>query len=235
MPEPLWLAVEERLAYVNKTFGPNGRKGGLMNVAATASPYIFSGLLKCGVCGANYTIVSGQGHGHKNADPGCPSHVYRGTCSNNRRMRRATLEAELLAKLQNSVLSDAAIDYCPEKLATEVEKRESALDAATQAMLQRKIELESRLRNLCVLVADGTDSPALRTAIVESEAELSFIAARALGNGKGSLQQENARPAAVREGQPARYPRPAHRPRQPEHRAPGDCQACRRHRAASGR
>ena len=39
-------------------------------------------------------------------------------------MSREVLEADLLRKLQQDVLSDAAVDYCLEKLQTEIEKRE---------------------------------------------------------------------------------------------------------------
>jgi hypothetical protein len=41
--------------------GRRGRKGGLMNARAASSPYILSRLLKCGVCGNNFTLVSGTG------------------------------------------------------------------------------------------------------------------------------------------------------------------------------
>jgi site-specific DNA recombinase len=187
VPEQLWCAVEQRFAFVNKTYGSTGRRGGLMN--RDSSPYVFSGLLRCGVCGANFSIVSGAGRGHRSASYGCPNHSFRGTCANPRRVKSDVLESELLAKLQNDVLSDVAIDYCLEKLEGEIEKRESAIGAETQAMLQRKLELEFKLKNLRALVEDGMDSPTIRKGIVEYEQEISQMATKTLGTGKGSVRK----------------------------------------------
>ncbi|HLV96632.1 MAG TPA: recombinase family protein [Candidatus Acidoferrales bacterium] len=188
--EKLWLAVRDRLAFVNGKYGAQGRKGGLMNRSAS-SPYIFSGLLKCGVCGANYIIVSGAGKNHASVDYGCSAHASRGTCKNARRISRDSLEAELLAKLQQDILCDAAIDYLVERVEEEIEKRFAELDGEVDAMRRRKVVLESEIENLSRAIAGGPgDVPSLRKAIVEREAELSRITAKTLGRKKGSLQHQ---------------------------------------------
>ncbi len=194
VPENLWLAVTERLAFINKTYGLAGAKGGKMNLRAAASPYIFSGLLKCGVCGSNYMLVSGGGknkYGYvRGADYGCPKHALRGTCTNGRRVKRDTLEAELLSKLQRDVLSDAAIDYCLERLEQEIERRFAAMGGEMEEMRRRKAVLEAQLKNLTRTIAEGMDSPAIRAAITEREAEISAITAKTLGTKKGSVQKQ---------------------------------------------
>jgi site-specific DNA recombinase len=192
--EKLWKAVQERRAYIDRVYGARGRKGGLMNSRLAYSRYIFSGLLKCGSCGANYVLVSGAGtncHGYKRgASYGCPNNSMRGTCKNARRVQRDTLEGELLAKLQRDVLSDAAIDYCVERLEVEIGKRFAALDTDMETMRKRKIALEAEVRNLSRTIAEGMDSAAIRTAITEREAELATITARTLGKKKGSLHEQ---------------------------------------------
>lgn len=183
--EKLWLRVQERLAFVNRVWGSNGRKGGKVN-----GKYIFSGLLRCGICGANYVLVSGVGYGHKSAEYGCPAHAFRGTCANGRRVKKDTLEAELLAKLQQDVLSDTAVDYCLERLEDEIEKRYTALSGEMETMRRRKAELEVKLKNLSRAIEDGMDSPTLRAAITEREAEISKLTDRTLGTGEGSVRKQ---------------------------------------------
>jgi site-specific DNA recombinase len=191
VPDKLWKAVEERLAYVNRVYGDRGRKGGLMNSRAASSPYIFSGLLKCGVCGANFTLVSGKGYGHKSAEYGCPAHVFRGTCKNARRVKRDTLEGELLAKLQRSVLSDAAIDFVLERLEQEIGKRFAALDGEMEATRNRKAVLETEIRNLSRAIASGPeDVPSLRAAIVERDKEIAGLVEKMAGRKKGSVHEQ---------------------------------------------
>jgi site-specific DNA recombinase len=194
--EKLWNAVQARRADMTRLYGDRGRKGGLMNSRLASSPYIFSGLLKCGLCGANYVLVSGAGTNHKGykrgATYGCPNRAFRGTCKNERRVNRDTLEGELLAKLQRDVLSDAEIDYVLEKLEREIEKRFASLGGEMDDMRKRKALLESELRNLSRVVADGLDSASIRASITEREAELSKITVTTLGGKKGSVREHVA-------------------------------------------
>ena len=190
IPEKLWEAVAERISYISRTYGIAGAKGGKMNLRAAASPYIFSGLLRCGECGSNYVIVAGGGRNKKGADYGCPRHHLRGTCSNARRVSREVIETELLSKIQNDILSDAAIDFLLEGLEKEIEKRASAIDTDTETMRRRKEELETKLKNLVRLVEDGMDSPSVRASITAHEAEMAAITEKTLGRKKGSIHYQ---------------------------------------------
>jgi hypothetical protein len=61
--EDLWKAVRTRFAALPKIWGYQ-KKPGLLSRAMT-SQYLFSGLLKCGHCGANLIIATGGGtHRH---------------------------------------------------------------------------------------------------------------------------------------------------------------------------
>ena len=60
--EELWNSVEARIATVKQLYGEIGSKGG-MKGRSVSSPYLFSGLMKCGECGANISIVSGRWRG----------------------------------------------------------------------------------------------------------------------------------------------------------------------------
>jgi len=50
-----WQAAKGRLASVNATFS-NGRAAGLCSRSYTAQ-YLFSGFLKCGLCGSNIVLL----------------------------------------------------------------------------------------------------------------------------------------------------------------------------------
>jgi site-specific DNA recombinase len=181
--EALWNRVQKRMEYVNNIFGDRGRRGGLLRSRAASSRYIFSGLLKCGSCGSNFTIVSGAGRNHRAADYGCPAHHFRGTCSNARRVASDVLERELLTKLQRDVLSDTAINYVLQQLEIEIGRQFADLDLDMTRMARRKSLLEAELKNLSRTIASGFDSGAVREAMVEREKELLEITAKTL-NGK---------------------------------------------------
>ena len=84
-------------------------KPGLVHHGA-AVPYLFSGLLKCGDCGANLTILTGRGKEGKRASYGCSHHLNRGICSNNLYQRRDQQEQRLLSGLQGVLLEDPALE-----------------------------------------------------------------------------------------------------------------------------
>lgn len=186
----LWHEVEERRNYMNTVFGDRGRQGGLARGRTASSPYIFSGLLRCGVCGAHFVIVSGVGKGHKSPDYGCSAHASRGTCANDRRVSRDVLESELLSKLQRDVLSDAAISYTLQRLEGEIEKQLAGLGGDMDHMRHRKLQLETELRNLTNEVARGGDSLSLRAAITEREKEVAALTAKVLGAKKDSVRNQ---------------------------------------------
>ena len=74
--DELWNAVQVRLAFVNREYSESGARAGLLRSRTVSSKYIFSGLLKCGVCGGKVTIVSGKGRTHHAAFYGCPRREF---------------------------------------------------------------------------------------------------------------------------------------------------------------
>ena len=104
----LWDRVQARLDYFGRK-PSEGRRRGLFARALT-SPYVFSGLLKCGECGANLVIGTGGGtHVHKKYV--CANYFNRGTCENDLYIRRDVLEERLLGRLQSELLQPEVIDY----------------------------------------------------------------------------------------------------------------------------
>jgi site-specific DNA recombinase len=188
--DKLWTRVQGHLEYVNRVFGDRGRKGGLLRSRAASSRYIFSGLLKCGCCGSNFTIVSGAGKNHRAAEYGCPAHVGRGTCVNGRRVPSDILETELLGKLQRDVISPAAVDYVVLRLEEEVDKRFGRMDSDLAEMQRRKAVLGTELQNLQRMCAEGFDSPTIRAGITVREHEINELVTRGVGRRNNSVRPQ---------------------------------------------
>jgi hypothetical protein len=91
-------------------YAESGRKP--VNRGAS-SPYLLSGFLVCGSCGANLIIVSG---GKRGAKYGCPQHWNRRACSNNVTVIHGRLEGAFFQQLQSAVLVPEVVDYLVSKL-----------------------------------------------------------------------------------------------------------------------
>jgi site-specific DNA recombinase len=187
--DSLWGRAVERFAVVERTYGGNGRKGGLTNRGAS-SRYIFSGLLRCGLCGGNIVIVSGGGRNHARAEYGCAAAHLRDTCTNKRRVAFDALEKELFTKLQNDVLSQPAIDYVLARLGDEIEASFAQIDADLVQMRRRKTLLEAELSNLSRTIASGFDSPTLRAAIAEREKEIAGLVGKVSSRSRTSVRSQ---------------------------------------------
>jgi site-specific DNA recombinase len=92
---------------------------------------IFSGLLKCGMCGGTYTAYTG-------ARLICATHREKGTCANGRTPRRADVEDRALEALRERILT-------PQAVATYVREYHRAAAARKADLTARRAPLEKRL------------------------------------------------------------------------------------------
>jgi hypothetical protein len=187
VPEELWARVQGRLAWVTRTFGNEGRRG-LLNRSAT-SPYLLTGFLKCGVCGANLAIVTGRGPGRK-PKYGCPQNFYRGACLNNLKERQDRLESRMLSGLQNEVLKPEVIEFVIEEFGRQFHSRLTSFSDEFDRLRKRKDELGRELRRLTDAVAQQGASNFLMQAINERERELREITDRLPLDGPGPFDLE---------------------------------------------
>jgi len=122
--DELWQEVREQNQRVREKYSPK-RLGG-MNRTKTSRLYLFSGLLECGLCGANMVIASGVA---PNARYGCPNHRYRGVCKNSVTIPQRKLERQLLAALAANLTDPRLEEKCVEALLNQLKAR---LDAQTR-------------------------------------------------------------------------------------------------------
>ena len=184
--QELWQRVSDRLTRL-KDFYVGRRKPGLLQRSATSS-YLFSGLLKCGRCGGNLVIVTGNKGPGQYRKYGCSQHFYRGACSNNLLERQDWLEKRLLAELQGEVLRPEAIEYVIEEFGRQLKVALENLSGELAQMRERKETIEAELRRLTATAAQTGPSPFLIEAINDREQQLRDITARLLSAGPGSVE-----------------------------------------------
>jgi site-specific DNA recombinase len=167
--DQLWKSVQARLLRMKEIYG-NCDRPGLMTRAAS-SRYLLSGLLKCGLCGGNLTIVHRQRFG-------CPQHHVRGACSNGLTERAEVLETQFLAGIQADVLRPEVVECVVEEFRSQLAAVEKAHPNEAQHQTARKVQLEGELKNLVAAIAKSGYSQSLLDGIAAKEAELRTIAAQ---------------------------------------------------------
>ena len=177
--EELWQQAHQQIGFVNQRFG-NSRLGG-MNRTEESRRYLFSGLLKCGICGGNMTIVGGGGlRGYTKY--GCPSHRYRGVCDNALTIRRDRLEEQLLKGLTEKFLKPDVIDYAIQSFQRELNARlktiqdEALMAAGSISDLQSKRSVfAAKAANLAEAIASMGYSPSLGVQLTQIERDIKTI------------------------------------------------------------
>lgn len=157
-----WDAVQKRFAISGPTRTPH--------LANRHKPGLFSGLLKCGDCGGNYTIKA-------NGRLMCSNHVNKGdaACANRRSVMRAEVEDRVLTGLRTRMLSPAAVAayvraYHAEWHATAAARRNR------RAPLDRRLgELTRTIERLIDAICEGAASPAMRARLAMLETEKAEI------------------------------------------------------------
>jgi hypothetical protein len=187
--DELWNAVRERVKIVRRLYGVEAISG-IRKGRAAASPYLFTGLLECSVCGGSVTIVSGQWKKREDSRYGCSMHAYRGgkVCTNSLLIARGALEKQLLAGLQERVLDPTVIEYT---LHTFEEQLLRAVDRKRDqsALLERRLNaIQKQIHNCTEAIAEGKRYPSLMEKLAELEQDLSDTKAKLA----------NSRPHAVR-------------------------------------
>jgi len=87
-----WEAAQTRRRMINAT--PLRQRRGPKR--------LLSGLLKCGVCGASYIVVTRD-------YVACSAYRNKGTCDNNRTMRMVEIEQRVLTALKQRLLAPDAV------------------------------------------------------------------------------------------------------------------------------
>jgi hypothetical protein len=183
--DELWNSVHGRLAKVKAVFGGRGKGGGFLSRSAT-SPYLFSGTLRCGLCGGNLVIVTGNKGRYRRY--GCSQHYYRGTYKSALTERQEWLEQRLIRELQEEVLSPKAIDFVLQEFSRQLRAEIGKAPISVGKMRARKAELEDELNRYAEALSLEGNIPAIVAAMKARQAELDSIGETLLSTSSGSIE-----------------------------------------------
>ena len=181
----LWQRVHDRQQLLKEIY----KHGGAGLNKASSSPYLLTGFLKCGLCGANLVIVGGKGRLTTKKDYGCSENFNRGACTNGLRIRQDAIERNFFRELQANVLTEDVIDYTIREFTRRIRERQAGVPNEIVGMQARKQEIEQELTRLTAAIAHTGHSSFLLEAIAEREGEFHQITHRLQGAARGGVEQ----------------------------------------------
>lgn len=170
--DDLWQATQAVAAGIKRQTAKH-QADTLKGSGGRGPKYLFSGLLRCGVCGGAYIVTSRTSYG-------CSTHKDRGpaACTNHLKVRRSTIESVLLAGIKESLLSEDAYRVFEAETRALLKQTRPDPGAARRRLADARKELD----NLMAAIRAGIITPTTKAALeaaehhaAEAQAELRSI------------------------------------------------------------
>ena len=170
--DDLWNRVQSRFTEISgllrRQSGSNlirGRNGTIH------SRHLFSGLMRCDVCGGVMGVVAG---GHGSPRYGCQQSWRNGvtTCANRLTVRVKVADAELLSGLQARLLHPHTVAYVTESVTARVAAELDDGPRRQQQLESELAKLQSELDNLVAGLANDGPTPSVMQAIRARDRDL---------------------------------------------------------------
>ena len=139
--------------------------------------HLLSGLIKCGGCGANFTIAGKDYYR-------CAGAKERGTCSSKVAVRVGPLEEAVLAALQKELLTADMAELFVAEFRRELARLVRADGEVDRDSQRRLSTIDSELASLSGNLVAGVVGPTIMAMIATREAERATIAGRMLSRAK---------------------------------------------------
>lgn len=156
--DDLWAACEARARSAKRDTARKKEQG--KGAGGGGPRYLFSGLLRCGVCGGAYIICNRTQYG-------CATNKDRGpsACSNSLKVRRSTIEEVLLVEVKESMLSDEAFQLFQKEVRSlmKAERPDPTQTRRQLANARREVD------NLMAAIRAGIITPATKAGLQEAE------------------------------------------------------------------
>lgn len=172
VPEELWQRVTDRRQRRARTVGERVRAGVSRDRAKRTGrepKFPFSGLLKCGVCGASF-VMAGKDH------YACSTRIYGGVdaCTNDAYLHRSQIEPGLMAGIKRELGAPEVLKEIQRRLRARLKARPTIDHGAAIAKLEREVSA------LVDAIASGVlrTSPAIAERLQVAEIELQRLADR---------------------------------------------------------
>jgi len=166
VPDDLWIAAKSRQKQTRHAIKTAGAIG-----VAKRPQYLFSGLTKCGVCGAGF-IMSGRNR------LGCFGARDQGRCENHLTIRRDEVETRVLRALQEKLLrQDLFVEFCEEF--TREMNRLRMEHRANLSSAEREVErIEVRRKKLIEMVMNGVPPTEVKGEMIANAARREELKAK---------------------------------------------------------
>ncbi|MEH3116671.1 MAG: recombinase family protein [Methylorubrum populi] len=173
--DALWQAAKERQRGIAAFYAPNiagSREERAKRLHLTNRPVtLLSGLLTCGCCGGRISMVMTDRYA-------CRNHLRKGTCDNDRTIRRDDIEARVLAGLKEKLVSTEAVAEAVRAYAQETNRlnrdRRSQADADHKALQK----IDRAIAGIMTAIEDGLYQPSMKARMGELEREKAEIGRR---------------------------------------------------------
>src|SRR5438067_561302 len=166
VPDGIWTAAKSRQQHTRHAVKAAGAIG-----VAKRPQYLFSGLTKCGVCGAGFIMSS------KNR-LGCFGARDQGRCDNLLTIRRDEVEARVLNALQEKLLRHDLFEEFCEEFTREMNRLRMEHRAGLSAA-EREIErIEARRKKLIEMVMEGVPPSEVKDELTANAARREALKAR---------------------------------------------------------
>ncbi len=176
----LWEAVRKRRIELGTLYA----KGGF-----TRQHYLFSGILRCGLCGGPMSIA-----GKKPPRYYCQDRRKRGTCTNMEGFREDVVRPMILEALKDNLTRPEAVAYLKSEIARRLGEVGREIDKELKERRARLARTEDRIKGLIGFIADGDQSPYVRQTLQDLEAS-----ARSEKEAISSLEGAAAKPISLSE------------------------------------
>ena len=123
---------------------------------------LLSGLLRCGKCGGAFTIV-------RPGKYGCATHREKGTCTNASQISANQLEHRVLAGIKQRLLQPTLLAAFVDEFNSELRRLKATSTRLGSESKKQLDELVKKIDRLVNAIAEGTDTPSLRRALLSLE------------------------------------------------------------------
>jgi DNA invertase Pin-like site-specific DNA recombinase len=162
VPQDRWEAVKARQGDLKAPRRPKPGEAGFWD--RRRPRYLLSGLVKCGLCGGGYSVIS-------KTLMGCSTSRNKGTCTNRLNIRRDALEATILESLRSRFMQPDLVKVFAETFIAEANELR-AVQAQQLKEWEARIHLiERRIQKLVDAISQGAPPQALLEELRRLEAE----------------------------------------------------------------
>ncbi len=165
--DDLWLRVKQRQGAIREdilTARNDTLNGAPKAEAGRRARYLFSGLLACGCCGANYVMISDSRYG-------CSANRNRGTCDNRKTIERADVESRVLDGLKHKLMAPELIAEFIAEFQREVQKERLGAITARDDANRRLTKVCKDIDSIITAITEGMFHPSMKTKMDVLEAE----------------------------------------------------------------